>query len=185
MPRYIDIEGYRKLFDAEYKKTRELINQGETHLDNLAEGFSEASRVIDRIPLADVVPRSEVEELRKDHYQILPDGKIKLIPKTDIDAWDLSCGQPIGKILADELDKRISEDIVAVFKKYFPNTTIDEKRVLKLARLLICDEEDCTKVSSGDICVVCGEHVPEGRQICSMCETGKEFRKKRKGDDVG
>lgn len=37
-----------------------------------------------------------------------------------------------------------------------------------------------TKVSSGDICVVCGEHVPEGRQICSMCETGKEFFKKRK-----
>lgn len=36
------------------------------------------------------------------------------------------------------------------------------------------------KVSSGEICVVCGEHVPEGRQICSMCETGKEFFKKRK-----
>ena len=59
MARYIDVEGYRKLFDEEYKKTRELIYQGETHLDNLAEGFSEASKVIDRMPTADVVPRSE------------------------------------------------------------------------------------------------------------------------------
>ena len=55
MPRYIDVNGYRKLFDEEYKKTRELIHQGETHLDNLAEGFCEAGRVIDSIPTADVV----------------------------------------------------------------------------------------------------------------------------------
>lgn len=61
MPRYKDVEGYRKLFDEEYKKTRQLISEGETHLDNLAEGFSEASRVIDRMPTADVAPKSEVE----------------------------------------------------------------------------------------------------------------------------
>ena len=65
MARYIDVEGYRKLFDEEYKKTRELICEGETHLDNLAEGFSEASRVIDRIPTADVAPRAEVERLER------------------------------------------------------------------------------------------------------------------------
>ena len=63
MARYKDVEGYRKLFDEEYKKTRKLISEGEKHLDNLAEGFSEASRVIDRIPTADVVPKSEVDEL--------------------------------------------------------------------------------------------------------------------------
>ena len=65
MARYIDVEGYRKLFDEEYKKTRKLIAEGETHLDNLAEGFSEASRVIDSIPTADVVPKSEADFLRK------------------------------------------------------------------------------------------------------------------------
>ena len=54
MPKYIDIDGYRKLFDEEYKETKKLIEQGETHLDNLAEGFHEASQVIDRIPTADV-----------------------------------------------------------------------------------------------------------------------------------
>ena len=65
MARYKDVDGYRKLFDEEYKKTRELIFEGEIHLDNLAEGFSEASRVIDSIPTADVVPKSEVEKLIK------------------------------------------------------------------------------------------------------------------------
>lgn len=60
MALYKDVEGYRKLFDEEYKKTRKLISEGETHLDNLAEGFSEASRVIDSIPTADVAQKSEL-----------------------------------------------------------------------------------------------------------------------------
>ena len=47
------------------------------------------------------------------------------------------------------------------------------------------DTDDANKVSSGDICVVCGEPVPEGRQICSMCEVGQEYLKKRKGEEVG
>ena len=66
MARYKDVEGYRKLFDEEYKKTRKLISEGETHLDILAEGFSEASRVIDRMPTADVVPRAEVEKAKRE-----------------------------------------------------------------------------------------------------------------------
>ena len=70
MPRYIDVEGYRKLFDEEYKKTRELIFQGKTHLDNIAEGFCEAGRVIDRIPTADVVPKSEVENLKNGYSNL-------------------------------------------------------------------------------------------------------------------
>jgi hypothetical protein len=35
-----------KLLDEEYKRIVELIEQGETHLDNLAEGFASADRVI-------------------------------------------------------------------------------------------------------------------------------------------
>lgn len=63
MPRYVDIENIRKLFDNEYKSTIKLINEGETHLDNLAEGFSEATRVLDKLPTADVVPRSTIQEI--------------------------------------------------------------------------------------------------------------------------
>jgi hypothetical protein len=41
---------------------------------------------IDNTPTADVVPKSVVEELKKDRYQILPDGRLELLPRTDIDA---------------------------------------------------------------------------------------------------
>lgn len=63
MARYVDVENFPKLFDEEYKKTRALIDQGETHLDNLAEGFLEADRVVRKMPTADVVPKSEIERL--------------------------------------------------------------------------------------------------------------------------
>lgn len=55
MAEYKNVENIRNLFDEEFKKTRQLIQQGETHLDNLAEGFLEADRVLFRIPAADVV----------------------------------------------------------------------------------------------------------------------------------
>lgn len=55
MAEYKDMTRYRELFDEEYKKIRELISQGETHLDNLAEGFTGADMVIRKMPAADVV----------------------------------------------------------------------------------------------------------------------------------
>ncbi len=54
MSKYINTDGIRSLFDEEYKRTRKLIEQGETHLDNLAEGFLEAEQVISRMTPADV-----------------------------------------------------------------------------------------------------------------------------------
>ena len=69
MTRYIDIDGYRKLFDREYKETKKLIEQGETHLNNLAEGFHEASQVIDRIPTADVA------EVKHAKFELVDNGK--------------------------------------------------------------------------------------------------------------
>lgn len=51
--RLIDADNVRNLFDAEFKETRKLILAGETHLDNLAEGFAEADRVIWQMPTVD------------------------------------------------------------------------------------------------------------------------------------
>lgn len=51
MAKYIDADILPKLFDEEYKKTIKLIEDGETHLDNLAEGFSEAARVVTFVAL--------------------------------------------------------------------------------------------------------------------------------------
>ena len=59
MPRYIDADILPKLFDEEYKKTRKLIEDGETHLDNLAEGFSEAAHVVTSVALT-----TDVQEVR-------------------------------------------------------------------------------------------------------------------------
>ena len=60
IPRYIDADILPKLFDEEYKKTRKLIEDGETHLDNLAEGFSEAARVVTFVALT----ATDVQEVR-------------------------------------------------------------------------------------------------------------------------
>lgn len=51
--RLIDADNVRGLLDAEFKETRKLILAGETHLDNLAEGFTEADRVIWEMPTVD------------------------------------------------------------------------------------------------------------------------------------
>ena len=51
----IDYDAVRDAFDEEYKKTRKLIESGETHLDNLAEGFTEADRVLRKMFNVDAV----------------------------------------------------------------------------------------------------------------------------------
>lgn len=55
--RLIDATELPKLFDAEYKQTMKLILNGEKHLDNLAEGFTEAIHIVKYIaPTIDAVP---------------------------------------------------------------------------------------------------------------------------------
>ena len=55
--RLIDVDEALKLFGEEYKKTQELIHNGETQLDNLAEGFTEADYIIKYVlPTVDAVP---------------------------------------------------------------------------------------------------------------------------------
>ncbi len=67
MCKYINIDEIPPLLNEEYKRTKKLIDQGETHLDNLAEGFLEAAQVITRIP-----PTNAVEVVRCNdckHYE--------------------------------------------------------------------------------------------------------------------
>nr|DAL54828.1 MAG TPA_asm: hypothetical protein [Caudoviricetes sp.] len=63
--RLIDADNVRDLFDAEFKKTRKLILAGETHLDNLAEGFTEADRVIRQMPTVDAEVVVRCKDCRK------------------------------------------------------------------------------------------------------------------------
>ena len=70
--RLIDADNVRGLFDAEFKETRKLILAGETHLDNLAEGFTEAGRVIRAMPTVD----AEVVVRCKDCKHSTPPSKL-------------------------------------------------------------------------------------------------------------
>ena len=55
--RLIDADKALELFRAEYENTKNLIKQGETQLDRLAEGFTEAAHIIkDILPAVDAVP---------------------------------------------------------------------------------------------------------------------------------
>lgn len=54
--RLIDADEALRLFGEEYKQTKELIHNGETQLDCLAEGFTEAYHIIKYVlPTVDAV----------------------------------------------------------------------------------------------------------------------------------
>ncbi|MEE0178303.1 MAG: hypothetical protein U0I25_00920 [Oscillospiraceae bacterium] len=66
--RLIDADALPKLLDAEYKQTMKLIWEGEKHLDNLAEGFTEASHIAKYIaPTVDAVPVVRCKDCK--HYK--------------------------------------------------------------------------------------------------------------------
>lgn len=44
--RLIDADELRKLFKEEFKRTKQMINDGQTHLDTLAEGYAEADHMV-------------------------------------------------------------------------------------------------------------------------------------------
>ena len=64
--RLIDANNALKAFAAEYRKTKELIDSGESHLDNLAEGFTEAAHIVRYIATTvDAVPVVRCKDCRK------------------------------------------------------------------------------------------------------------------------
>ena len=101
MARYIDadkmIDGYSTTFpyDLSYCDDRDLmewlnnqptadvvpkseVEELSREYESLAKTVNEASELIRKL-------RSKIAELKKDRYQVFPDGKIELIPRTDID----------------------------------------------------------------------------------------------------
>lgn len=55
--RLIDADELRKLFKEEFKRTKQMIVDGQTHLDTLAEGYAEADHLLRfRALTVDAVP---------------------------------------------------------------------------------------------------------------------------------
>lgn len=69
MPRYVDVENIPKLFNDKYNETKKLISDGDYFLDNLAEGFTEADRIIRAMPTADVVEVVRCKDCK--HYELM------------------------------------------------------------------------------------------------------------------
>ena len=67
--RLIDADEVLRLFGEEYEETKELIHNGETHLDSLAEGFTEAYHIIKYVlPTVDAVPVVRCKDCK--HYDL-------------------------------------------------------------------------------------------------------------------
>ena len=63
--RLIDADEALRLFGEEYEQTKELIDNGETQLDNLAEGFTESDQIIKYVlPTVDAVVVTRCKDCR-------------------------------------------------------------------------------------------------------------------------
>lgn len=71
--RLIDADEALRLFGEEYEETKELIHNGETQLDSLAEGFTEAYHIIKYVvPTVDaveVVRCKDCKQYKPDEYE--------------------------------------------------------------------------------------------------------------------
>ena len=88
--RLIDADEALRLFGEEYEETKELIHNGETQLDSLAEGFTEAYHIIKYVvPTVDaveVVRCKDCKHYKPDEYECgcdfaggLPSGKASAV----------------------------------------------------------------------------------------------------------
>ncbi len=119
--------------------------------------------------------------------------KKKYVPDTNV--GNITAAEAIAKLIFDNYtmsrDLKTAVKLIEGWQEEFgklkdakiieglqPIEAITSVHMLTLEKYK--DTNAPTKVSSGEICVICGESVPEGRQVCGMCETGQEFLKKRK-----
>lgn len=69
--RLIDADELRKLFKEEFKRTKQMINDGQTHLDTLAEGYAEADHLLRFMALTvDAVPVVRCKDCEHWHEDI-------------------------------------------------------------------------------------------------------------------
>ena len=74
--------------------------------------FSSVANMVELLPTADVAPKSEVERLNKkidalkrDRYQVLPDGRLELLPRTDL----YKIKAEVAREIFEEIDRIIDE----------------------------------------------------------------------------
>lgn len=84
--RLVNADEALRLFGEEYEKTKELIHNGETQLDSLAEGFTEADHIIKYVlPTVDAVPVVRCKDC--EHYDMGVCLKIYSDGNVHLEAW--------------------------------------------------------------------------------------------------
>lgn len=84
--RLIDADEALRLFGEEYEKTKELIHNGESQLDSLAEGFTEAHHIIKYVlPTVDAVVVTRCKDCK--HYDLGVCLKIYSDGNAQKDSW--------------------------------------------------------------------------------------------------
>ena len=186
MARYIDADGLiKKVFpyDVVDKKCYTI------NAKRIYEAIQEA-------PTADVVPRSEVEilkvrlEMAEEAYKGLSelyhtdtDALVEARRKTEVEVAR-EIFEEIETLFGAATEVTIIAQVIetseykALKKKYIPDT--NDGDITAAEAIANFHEAVHEYYTDNNHCVVCGESVPEGRQVCGMCETGQEFLKKRK-----
>lgn len=109
--RLIDADEALRLFGKEYEKTKELIHNGETQLDSLAEGFTEAHHIIKYVlPTVDAVVVTRCKDCKylrvwnqKDLYAFCPKTNFVFLPfQADTRTHFCSLGEPKEEPHADD-----------------------------------------------------------------------------------
>jgi len=157
-------------------------------------------RVLIQAPTADVVPKSEydavvsavdnstklflklhddyqeakreLEELKKDRYQVLPDGRVELIPRSDVKALKEEVDKWMGRFrelheVAELKQQRIAELEAEVAREIF-----EEIKKIFVHRLL--HSRDAIDDISGDLDELKKKYVPKDCRDCRYfvgCET--------------
>jgi hypothetical protein len=108
MARYIDADKIHEFVDAKVAEGKDGWAKGVPY------EWAYALTVIDMQPTADVVPKSEVEKLKKDRYQVLPDGRLELLPRTDIDKIKTGVAKEIFEEIENLAMSKIDADLSVV-----------------------------------------------------------------------
>lgn len=154
MPRYIDA-------DALYKATEKRIKEASSY--RMAVVDDEFLDLINDAFTEDVVPKSEyIQQIAEKQAA---EEAIREIFEEIEDVLN-----NIGYL--DEIDFK------ALKKKYLPNT--NDGNLTAAEAIANFHEAVHEYYTDNNHCVVCGESVPEGRQVCGMCEIGTEWLEKRK-----
>ena len=155
---------------ARYIEEETFVNFVQEHFCNGCNNYNgvkcrscsvdDAISFVESAPTADVVPKSQ---------------------------YDLAVKEREANVkgFTEELTKvktEVAREIFEEFEEIINNTGYIDEIDWGSLKKKYCGEGDNvpTKVKSGDICVICGEPVPEGRQVCKMCEVGQAFLDKKK-----